>query len=153
MSLNRNQGLAISGLAVVVAATLAMTGCTSGSQATNEKVVLKVAGTSDTQAFEKILLDYTKSHPNVKIQSTFVPTDQYTTTTRTQLGANNGADVFLVFPGSGNTMSVGPLAKAGAISDLSDQPWVAQFHGEWHPCRAGGDGGAGPPASVPRAGS
>jgi raffinose/stachyose/melibiose transport system substrate-binding protein len=123
--------VAISGLAVVLAATLGITGCSSGAQPANEKVVLKVAGTSDTQAFEKILLDYTKSHPNVTIQSTFVPTDQYTTTTRTQLGANNGADVFLVFPGSGNTMSVGPLAKAGAISDLSDQPWVAREKKSW----------------------
>lgn len=132
MQIRKRGSISIGVLATLAIVSLPLvSACTSGQSGSDSKITLNVAGTSDTKGFESLLAEYSKAHPNVTIKSTFVPTDQYTTTTRTQLSASNGPDVFLAFPGGGNTMSVDPLAKAGAIDDLSDQPWAKRVKPAW----------------------
>ncbi|MCW3016874.1 MAG: extracellular solute-binding protein family 1 [Solirubrobacterales bacterium] len=114
----------------------ALAGCGSSSSANdasakpdpNKKVTLRLVGTADVKApAEKVIADYKAKYPNVTIQSSFTQTDQYVTATRAQLGGSNGADLIAVFPGAGNAMSMGPLAKAGVLADLSDASWAAQI--------------------------
>jgi raffinose/stachyose/melibiose transport system substrate-binding protein len=46
------------------------------------------------------------------------------TSLRTQLGAGNGPDLHVVYPGSGSAMSMTEIAAAGLLADLSAQAWT-----------------------------
>jgi raffinose/stachyose/melibiose transport system substrate-binding protein len=63
-------------------------------------------------------------YPNVHIQFTTAPTDQYQTVIKTRLAAHDAPDVFGVFPGAW----LGTYgAKPGNLLDLSNEPWVANL--------------------------
>lgn len=93
---------------------------------------LRIIGTADTQkAVTAIVHDFSAAYPSVHVTTNFPPTTTYTTVTRTQLSGSNGADVLLAFPGGASAMSVIPLVKSNAITDLSDQPWVSKVKDQW----------------------
>lgn len=115
-------------VSLALSACLGFAGCggdddsSAGGDAT-----LRIVGTSDTEAAATAVIDaYKAAHPDVDVKVTFTPTDQYTTTTRTQLSGSNGADVLLAFSGGGNTMSALALGREGALMDLSGEKWASR---------------------------
>jgi raffinose/stachyose/melibiose transport system substrate-binding protein len=56
--------------------------------------------------------------PNVTLETSKLPDDQYVTSIRTKLAAGQGPDMFLVFPRY-STLGVIDMAKAGYAADLS----------------------------------
>jgi raffinose/stachyose/melibiose transport system substrate-binding protein len=65
------------------------------------------------------------ANPNIKIEFTTAPTDQYQTVIKTRLASGDAPDVFGVFPGAW-LATYG--AKPGYLADLSNEPWVANLN-------------------------
>jgi raffinose/stachyose/melibiose transport system substrate-binding protein len=64
-------------------------------------------------------------YPNIKVQFSTAPTDQYQTVIKTRLAGNDAPDVFGVFPGAW-LQTYG--AKPGNLVDLSNEPWAANLN-------------------------
>jgi raffinose/stachyose/melibiose transport system substrate-binding protein len=62
-------------------------------------------------------------NPNITIQFSSLPTDQYETVLKARLAGGDAPDVFGVFPGA----KLYPYAKAKYLADLSNEPWVARL--------------------------
>ncbi|MBD0737844.1 ABC transporter substrate-binding protein [Streptomyces sp. CBMA29] len=122
---------------VPLAAVLALSGCSddksdkgssSGGQDSGDKqVTLKVVGwkggPSEPANVKEINAAFEKAHPDIKIDYTFQPGgDPYTQKLNAQLLGGNAADVIMA-----DTPNAARWAKSGYLSDLSDQPWVADM--------------------------
>jgi raffinose/stachyose/melibiose transport system substrate-binding protein len=73
---------------------------------------------------KKIVTEFQRSNPGVKINISYSSGQPGQDKIVTQLRANRAADVFYVFPGSGNITGAQPLARNGYLMDLSNRPWV-----------------------------
>ncbi|MFG1942521.1 extracellular solute-binding protein [Nonomuraea sp. NPDC048826] len=114
-------GLAAATLATACS-TRPETTVTTGGQSTTE---LKFIGVSDQKApMDKLVAAYQKVQPSVRITPSYAPTDQVQTSVRTQLGAGNAPDLYVVYPGNGSAMSMSQIAQAGLLADLSAQAWT-----------------------------
>jgi raffinose/stachyose/melibiose transport system substrate-binding protein len=116
-----------------VAAALAVAACGSGTQGDSgdsagqggEQVTLTLKHITDNEpAFTRLIAEYKKVAPNVKIEASYAPVDDLQTSLRAQLGGGNAPDLFVVWPGNGSAMSVAQLAPTGLLADISDQDWI-----------------------------
>ena len=114
------------GLAVAAAATACSTKPqTTASAGPSQAVGLKFVGVADEKApMDELVAAYKQVRPGVALTATYAPTDQVQTSVRTQLGAGNGPDLHVVYPGNGSAMSMAQIAKAGLLADLSEQAWT-----------------------------
>lgn len=118
---------AVAGLiAIPVAATLALAGCSAGSgdaSASDGPVTLTVWHYYNTDGqlatLQKLADSFEAKHPNVTVDFQYVPVDQMTTKAVTAAGAKTGPDV-LVFGASGTY----DLSQAGAIEPMT---WFNDF--------------------------
>lgn len=83
---------------------------TSGTKATN-------GADFDTETFVN---EVHKAFPNVNVQATKLPDDQYYTSLKSKLATGQAPDLFLVQPKSAGANAVTSLAAAGYLADLSD---------------------------------
>ena len=96
--------------------------------ATAQSVNLRVQTAGANQAtMDEIASRFEAENPDVDVQVTSSALEQYQVALLTQLAANNGPDVMYVLPGGANPISVRPLAAAGNLLDLSDEPWVSRI--------------------------
>lgn len=126
------------GLSAVLAVSV-LAGCSansssgSGSAASDtsgKKVTLTVmtSGTAstdgknfDTDLFPKYV---NEAFPNVTVQATELPDDQYYTSLKTKLAAGSAPDLFLVQPKSAGDNAVTTMAKSGYLAPLDNfQYW------------------------------
>jgi raffinose/stachyose/melibiose transport system substrate-binding protein len=130
---------------VACAVALAFTGCTnstsgSTSSSSNGGKSSASAGTlttasitgGDSDAF-KAVIDAFEKKTGAKVSMTASGTDSYQTTLRTQLSSGTGPDVFFVWPGEGNPMTVDTVAKAGYVKDLSSMSFVQNIPAGFKP--------------------
>jgi raffinose/stachyose/melibiose transport system substrate-binding protein len=119
---------------IVALVTVAMVVAGSGAAA-RQTVTLRLVGVAApiSPATTAVINSFEKSHPNVKINATYVPGDTYTTAVAAQIRAGNTPDLIEVFPGGGSTNSVWELAKSHVIRPLSDQPWVKRLPKAFYP--------------------
>lgn len=82
-----------------------------------------------TQAQTQPMLDaYAEEHPEVTINVTYVAGNENAQQLlTTQLAAGNAPDVFYLNPGAGSPTSVGVLAEAGYLRDLSQESWAGEL--------------------------
>ena len=101
-------------------------GSSSGDSSTGEKTVITFM-TSGTQATEgedfetqtlKKMVE--AKFPNVTLEVTKLPDDQYYTSLKTKLATGEAPDMIWVQPRNAGANSVYSLAKAGYLTDLSD---------------------------------
>ncbi|SCF56639.1 extracellular solute-binding protein [Streptomyces sp. Ncost-T10-10d] len=119
------------GVAALAALPSALTACSDSSNGSGK---LRIVGVADQQKpIEELVALYRKSHPDDDFSTSFAPTDQVQTVVRTQLAGGNAPDVHVLYPGSGSAMSMVELAKAGLLSDLSDQAWTKEVPANFHP--------------------
>ena len=117
----RRLGLALASIGI--AGALALSACSSGggSSASDAPITLTVWHYYNTDGqvagLKKTAESFEAKHPNVKVEFSYVPVDQFTTKAVTAAGAKTGPDV-LVYGASG-TYS---LAQAGAIKPM-DSWW------------------------------
>ncbi len=89
---------------------------------------------SDKPGLDQAIADWSKIHPDIKIQAQYYPSgDPYTTTVTTQFAGGNGADLVWLTAGNGSQTATQPFARAGYLADLSDQSWVSSMYGPTKP--------------------
>src|SRR4051812_14671701 len=113
------------GLALAAVALIAGVAATRGSSG-DGRVTLTVS-TLRSSALAQLVRDYRRVEPNVRIVVSSSPLDTYQTVLRTQLASGSAPDVFAVWPGNGNSMSVQQIAPLGALADLSASPWARRL--------------------------
>jgi raffinose/stachyose/melibiose transport system substrate-binding protein len=90
---------------------------------------LKIAAGTEIKAGVEALIEaYQAERPDVDVKASYALETQFNTQIKAQLTGSNGPDVLVTIPGSGNATSVGALAKAGLLQDLSEEPWVADIN-------------------------
>jgi raffinose/stachyose/melibiose transport system substrate-binding protein len=124
----------MAGAAVVAAGLLVGCGGSSGDgsqAATNGKVTLKLAisqsGGTGENPIMPIVRAFQQANPNIKINVSQAPIDQYPQILRTQLRSGTGPDLFYGSTGTGAPDSILPLAKAGLVADVSDRSWAGSL--------------------------
>src|SRR5690606_32882246 len=117
---------AIATLSIGAAAGLALSSCavSSGEDDAGE-TVLTIAWQSGTNnANDEIIARFEEEHPGVTVELTTASDDDLQKTVRTQLLAGTAPDLFMVWPGSANVLSVGELGPEGFLAPLDDLPWA-----------------------------
>ena len=129
----------LAALAVMASMAVAVTACGSsdstststGSSATATAAsdgasgTLSVAFPATAQVgWQKVIDDFEKANPDVKVNATFAPFATFFQLLSTQLQANAGPDVFYVPPGSSLALSLQNAAADGVIAPLDDRPWA-----------------------------
>ena len=95
---------------------------------------LSLIGVADQKGPLDVLTKaYSDANSGVSFKTTYAPTDQVTTSVRTQLGGGNAPDLHVLYPGSGNAMSTVDVAKAGLLADLSSQAWTSSIPSNLRP--------------------
>jgi raffinose/stachyose/melibiose transport system substrate-binding protein len=85
---------------------------------------LTISWVTELQAGMKpIVAAFQKQYPDVNVKAEYINYSQYATQLLTRLQSGNSSDVLYVSPGTGQPISVGPLASAGKLAELSG-PWT-----------------------------
>jgi raffinose/stachyose/melibiose transport system substrate-binding protein len=129
----------LAALAVLAAVTLGASACGSSdstdtaagtataatSASGGASGTLKVAFPATAQAgWQKVIDDFEKANPDVKVNATFAPFASFFQLVSTQLQANAGPDVFYVPPGSSLSLSLQNAAANGTLAPLDDRPFA-----------------------------
>lgn len=98
---------------------------TASSSASSQKVTIQFEHWrgEDVPTFKKIIAQFETKYPNVKVEQTALPSQDYAAQIQTTLTGGHGADVFATFPGS----EFNTLYKMGVYTDLSNQSWLSHF--------------------------
>ncbi|WP_285725634.1 extracellular solute-binding protein [Psychromicrobium xiongbiense] len=116
---HRKRGAAI--LAVAALAS-ALAGCsTSADTGGGDKILTVSVDVQDR--LTQIIKNFETANPGVKVKVT-ANADSYAEYMQTLIAAGTAPDVIRTFPGSGNTMGIHILAKAGVLTDLSGNSWA-----------------------------
>ncbi|WP_281888558.1 ABC transporter substrate-binding protein [Paenibacillus sp. YYML68] len=77
----------------------------------------------DTKVFDEIIADFTKKHPNIGVEMSVFPSEQYLANAQAKLIDGKVGDVFASFPGA----QFNTLHKAGLYEDLSGASFKGNF--------------------------
>ena len=109
----------------VIAALLMLAACSAaapeyGTEQTQEQeqIVLHLfhyQGEAE-EAYGHVIAAYEKAHPNVKIKSEFLNSENYNSTLDARIAVQDCPDLIGVHPGYAQAL---PLARAGYLADLS----------------------------------
>ena len=112
----------------VIAALFALAACSAQLPASDteqtqeqEQIVLRFfhyQGEAE-EAYSHVIAAYEKAHPNVKIKSEFLNSENYNSTLDARIAVQDCPDIIGVHPGYAQAL---PLARAGYLADLSGQP-------------------------------
>jgi raffinose/stachyose/melibiose transport system substrate-binding protein len=95
---------------------------------------MSVAFPATTQlGWQKIIDDFKKANPDVKVNPTFAPFASFFQLVSTQLQSGAGPDVFYVPPGSSLALSLQNAAADGRLAVLDDRPWAKDIPEQYRP--------------------
>ena len=121
-------------IAASAAATIAaLAGCTttptqSTGDGSGDAVQLSFLSPWTQDQTTPVIDAYTEENPDVQIDVTYIAGNENAQQLlATQLSAGNAPDVFYLNPGAGSPTSVGVLAEAGYLVDLSDESWAGDL--------------------------
>ncbi len=78
----------------------------------------------DNKAFKELISKFEKENPDIKVNMTVYPSEEYQSTAQTILKDGSTGDVFTAFPGSQFEI----LKKADLFTDLSGEDFVGKFN-------------------------
>ncbi len=116
--------------AALIAAALALAGCSSGSSTPSSSsgpVTLTVSYFAGSTSLPPLIKLFEKANKGVTVNYIGLPYPQILTQINTQLVSGTASDVVTVFPGQGNPIAVQTLSKNGYLADLSAQSWTKNF--------------------------
>ena len=118
--------VAVAAAAIVM---LGVSGCSTGGDTSADGVVTLQLGhvDSDDAGIAAVVEAFEAENPDIKIDTTSLGVDAYSTTLTTQLSSGTGPDILAAFPGSGSAMSAVKLGEAGYLLDLSDQDFASKI--------------------------
>lgn len=124
--MKRSRQLSRALLASCACLAVALTaGLTAATAKPNASVTLQFVTTNTIQpAFQVLIANFNRVYPDIQINATYLPSDQYNSLIPTQLAAGNAPDLFTAFPGTGALPSTMLMANAGYLADLADRPWA-----------------------------
>lgn len=104
-------------------------GVAAAQQTRKADVTLTFAAqaTATVTAFQALAANYTRLHPNVKINVVGFPTQDYGVNMQAQFRGGNGPDLLYGAPGTGNPHGLINFAKAGYLADLTKLPFVKRL--------------------------
>jgi raffinose/stachyose/melibiose transport system substrate-binding protein len=103
-------------------------GAASNCGSSSETVTLRIAQTSSFKAGQDIVnANFQRECPNIHLELTYLDPQSLTTQLQVGLQTGSGPDIFQVLFGNSSAVGVWPLAKAGRLMNLSDQPWVGDI--------------------------
>lgn len=107
---------AIAGLAVAALALSSCSGADAGTSGSEDAAgTVRFLGPEDPQVFAPVIAAFEKGHPDVTVEYTQVPFDQYATTLQQRLSAKDDTiDVFAV-----DQPNLAQIAAQGFLEDLS----------------------------------
>jgi multiple sugar transport system substrate-binding protein len=110
---------------LLIFTVIAMSACSNEASSGKEKKTLEVAlwDENASDAVDKSIEEFNKKHPDVKVNVTYTPWEDYWTKLKTSIGGGKGADVFWM-----NGPNFYQYASSGFIKDL--EPYV-QEDGEY----------------------
>jgi multiple sugar transport system substrate-binding protein len=108
---------AIAGLAVAALALSSCSGADAGTSGSEDSTgTVRFLGPEDPQVFAPVIAAFEKGHPDITVEYTQVPFDQYATTLQQRLSAKDDTiDVFAV-----DQPNLAQIAAQGFLEDLSD---------------------------------
>lgn len=108
---------AIAGLAIAALALSSCSGADAGTSGTEDAGgTVRFLGPEDPQVFAPVIAAFEKGHPDISVEYTQVPFDQYATTLQQRLSAKDDTiDVFAV-----DQPNLAQIAAQGFLEDLSD---------------------------------
>jgi ABC-type glycerol-3-phosphate transport system substrate-binding protein len=108
---------AIAGLAVAALALSSCSGADAGTSGSEDAAgTVRFLGPEDPQVFAPVIAAFEKGHPDITVEYTQVPFDQYATTLQQRLSAKDDTiDVFAV-----DQPNLAQIAAQGFLEDLSD---------------------------------
>ena len=121
--MTRRRTLAGIVFAIAALVVLWVVSSSTGRRHDDARVTLTLSAIRST-ALSELVREYRKVAPDVRIVISTTPIDAYQTVLRTRLASGNAPDLFTVWPGNGNSMSVAQIAPLDALADLSDMPWA-----------------------------
>lgn len=77
----------------------------------------------DAEVFDELIDKFESENPNIKVEMTIYPSEQYLSTAQTLLRDGGTGDVFAAFPGSQFQI----INRAGLFTDLTNEPFVSNF--------------------------
>ena len=110
---------------LLVPLVLAACGSSGGSGRTVTLKFYHWIGADAGPVVDQIDKKFEAENPNIHIEFTTAPTDQYQTVIKTRLAGGDAPDVFGVFPGAW-LATYG--AKPGYLLDLSNESWVSTLN-------------------------
>jgi len=114
---------AAAGVAVVVAAATALTGCGASGDSSGDVNVTMAMLSTYKAGFDTLIPEFEKANPGIKVQPNYYSASVYAQTVPTQVAGGNGSD--LIYVGGGDAAeSAKRLAEAGHLADLSDESWA-----------------------------
>jgi multiple sugar transport system substrate-binding protein len=110
---------------VLIFTVVAMSACSNEASSSKEKKTLEVAlwDKNASDAVDKSIEEFNKKHPDVKVNVTYTPWEDYWTKLKTSIGGGKGPDVFWM-----NGPNFYQYASSGFIKDL--EPYI-QEDGEY----------------------
>jgi raffinose/stachyose/melibiose transport system substrate-binding protein len=78
----------------------------------------------DTESFNGIISKFQEENPNITVEMQTLPSDQYQTSALAKISDGSAGDIFASFPGA----QFEAVAKAGLYTDLSGEPFLANFN-------------------------
>ncbi|MFK0240772.1 extracellular solute-binding protein [Microbacterium sp. NPDC090281] len=108
---------AIAGLAIAALALSSCSGADAGTSGSEDAGgTVRFLGPEDPQVFAPVIAAFEKGHPDITVEYTQVPFDQYATTLQQRLSAKDDTiDVFAV-----DQPNLAQIAAQGFLEDLSD---------------------------------
>lgn len=115
----------LTGIALVAATAVALAGCSSGSGSSDSATSgdLTVLSPWSAQEAVPIVKEFNKKYPDIKVKLSYQSSD--VNALNTQLVAGTAPDVIFANPGAGQANSIGSLASAGHLVDLSARSWAS----------------------------
>lgn len=117
--------------AAALAVTLPLTACSNTAAGGGDGKTLTIAATTTSKpAVVEAIAAFEKANPGVTVKATYADTDALLTTLRTQLASGTAPDVFTVWPGWGNAVSMNTLQDKGYLADLSGHSFTSRIPAE-----------------------
>jgi raffinose/stachyose/melibiose transport system substrate-binding protein len=106
---------------------------TAGAATSGPVTVKMLMATTQQPAMTALVKTFEAKNPNIKVQTTFVPSSNIGQLLLTQMRSGNPPDLFHLTGGGSGQNSIWPLAKAGKLLELGGEPWAANLKEEIKP--------------------
>jgi raffinose/stachyose/melibiose transport system substrate-binding protein len=119
------------GLLLVVASIVAIGagGAVAAPAKSHAQVTVSFLGTTTNKPqWDVMIANFERVYPDINVEPTYVPSNQYGALLLTQLQSGGGPDLMQVLAGATSNWGAFPLGFQGKLLDLTGSPWVKRMY-------------------------